>query len=424
MLPPFPLDLVAPAAASLGALLLDAAPAARRRAAVGLTLVLFARAALHVGGGAAGVALARSGPTSGDEIFLALSGGVGLLGVVVLLAALATAGARWRAGPILLALGTAGITAVGLPIWYAAGPGRTVGSAAALATAAFLLYRLGKLARAAMPARLRVGCAETRSGAAAALRAAGPLATVGLPLAVLLVLAAPHLWVLLGAALCAAAIADWASIRSAGARRIPGRFLLALTLVPFGWLATAIAGPVGVSLAALPDAPFSPAAESLLAVPLALGACAFLGLWPIPADAIGALLAPVGGALLLRVGAAAFPEGMAHLQPLAFLLLALSAWRAAVRNRRDLALAAVGGMGACVGAAVGAALLLVGAAVVALWPAPARTRWIRTAWLLPAAGALLVLEPALRAEVTWTVVAVAAVLVALAAPASAEPAGP
>jgi hypothetical protein len=210
---------------------------------------------------------------------------------------------------------------------------------------------------------------------------------------------------------------------SRGTRPAPLAPALTLLLVPTYWLLRTIAGPVGTSIGALPSVPLSPAAESVVAPALLLVAWGVSGLWPFHRQAPGALLAPVGALLLLRIGQPLVPGGLEHWQPLAVPLLVAGIWHAAARGRWPLLAAGAGLLGILVlsaGGAVGAACLF-GAGLLlemsALRPPSdgGVTRAIpMLAWVASAWGGLLVLEGGLRSEVVYSAFAAAGLALIIA----------
>ena len=209
-------------------------------------------------------------------------------------------------------------------------------------------------------------------------------------------------------------VAAWCAhllFHSRGTRPGPLAPALALLLVPTYWLLRTIAGPVGTGIGALPSVPLSPAAESVVAPALLLVAWGVSGLWPFHRQVPGALLAPVGALLLLRIGQPLVPGGLEHWQPLAVPLLVAGIWHAAARGRWPLLAAGAGLLGILVlstAGAVGAACLF-GAGLLlemsALRP-PSDGGVTRTismlAWAAGAWGGLLVLEGSLRSEVVYS----------------------
>jgi hypothetical protein len=239
-----------------------------------------------------------------------------------------------------------------------------------------------------------------RRGAAAAL--AGGAA---------LVLLAPHL-ALVVAGMMVASVGAELGFRSG--RRIPVLPLVTLTLLPAYWLLDTVAGPEGLALANLPALPLSPAAARLVAIPLAMVAWAWMGLWPLHGVVRPVLLAPLGAALWMRVAVPLTAEGLAHWQPLSLGVAAAGLWHAAADGRLAsvfvalafLALASLGPV------SVPAAALLLAAAAAFKLPRPrggpgaAGFELVRRlGFATSAAGAGLAFAAGLRAEVVLTVVA-------------------
>ncbi|HTL04990.1 MAG TPA: hypothetical protein VL241_04540 [Gemmatimonadales bacterium] len=193
----------------------------------------------------------------------------------------------------------------------------------ALAAAGILLVLLAPLAR---------GPAD-RIQPAAAAGTAPRRSHLLLPTGLLLAVLAPHLLLVgLGAALAV----GWASANGLRAHRT---LALAVLLFAAGCLGTALAlmliisGPLGGRLAGLAEAPFSLAAERLLTLLLGSALLLLSGATPFVRLPWRVALAPLAAALLLRLVAPLFPEGLRAWQAPAMLLLAIgvtwSVWRRA-----------------------------------------------------------------------------------------------
>lgn len=236
----------------------------------------------------------------------------------------------------------------------------------------------------------------------------------------LAVLFTPHLDLVFGGAIVAAAAA-YALQRRVGAVRLPIFPAVVAGALGFaGYYLHVIAGPDGVWLAALPEAPLSAAAQALIVPALALGAVGFFVFRPLGSLPPGPWLAPIGVALLLRVGAEALPLGMDGWRTVTIPIGVAAAWAAAV-TRRPLLLASAAAWMACFapagGGAAGAwilALVSVGGAGVgsaarrlatATFASTARECVLAA---LAALGAALALDGLLRAEVVYTVMSAGA----------------
>lgn len=170
--------------------------------------------------------------------------------------------------------------------------------------------------------------------------------------ALLLALVVPHLH-LLELSLTIAIIAGVLLERRLDAEAFP-QFGQGVTMLLFlgSWYAlSAVAGEAPLGLGALRDAPYSPAFEVTVALPLALGAWPLLGLFPFHQTRLGPLAPLAGGALLVRVAAVAVPNGLAHWQPLLFLLLVVAMTHALLTRRDAEALGALAGLGLLSGVA-------------------------------------------------------------------------
>ena len=231
----------------------------------------------------------------------------------------------------------------------------------------------------------------------------------------LLAMLAPHLLLVgLGAALAL----GWAAATALRARR---PLALAVVLLGAGCLGVAfalmliISGPVGGRLAVLPEAPFSLAAERLLVLLLGGAALLFTGVAPFSNPRRSAL-APLAAALLVRLVAPGFPEGLRAWQVPAMLLLALGlAWAAWRRSWPDAAIAAglltlwSGDPEAALPGSVLVAwgwIVATGATVAAARGVRLHPRWAGLAALPAGVAALPALTAALGAEVLIPVLAV------------------
>lgn len=257
---------------------------------------------------------------------------------------------------------------------------------------------------------------------------AGRAAAVAAAIGGLAVLTVPHALVVVGAALVVAVAAHVAARAVGQGPAVPVLPLVALALVPFAWLLATIAGPVGLSLGVLPNAPLSPPAQALLVPLLIVGAWPFLGLWPLHRWVPGPMLAPVSGALLLRVGVPALGAGIEHLQPALFAAGAAALWHAALTRRAAGVLSALGfvafaatagGSFVAPDARIAAAVLFAGAFAAAalerlfateagagVWPgAVRRTAFVasRAVVLAAAVAAQGAISAGLRVEVVLTV---------------------
>lgn len=229
-----------------------------------------------------------------------------------------------------------------------------------------------------------------------------------------LALVASHVVVVLVAAATLSLIASAMAASNATRRRVPWLPVVAIPpLAVAAYLIVTIAASTGLSIRALPDGPFSPAAESLLVPLLGLASLGFFGMRPLERIAPRSVLALGGAAILLRVAGTAFPGGVAAWETVAIPLGVVSIGIAALA--RD-ALAAAAGMAwiACfssggvagawwLAAAVSAASVLE-RAEGALTPA-ARTAAVAAAAASAAYGAVLGLDAVLRTETFYGLLA-------------------
>jgi hypothetical protein len=231
-----------------------------------------------------------------------------------------------------------------------------------------------------------------------------------------------HIAVLLvGAA--AAGWGAWLALPRAGRPRPYAPVLLVALLGGALWLLSAIAAPEGLALSAIPSLPLSLAAERLVGLLLAGAAWLLSGLWPWRQPAMGALTAPIGVWLVVRLGLPAVPAGMEHWRAALVPLAVVGLWHAAITRR--LPSIAVGA--AMIGTAsldpagiAGAGWLLASAIGLELWylvggGAPRVAPLVRALLAVLAGwGTLGVLTGGLRTEVVYTVIAAAGAAAGLA----------
>jgi hypothetical protein len=207
--------------------------------------------------------------------------------------------------------------------------------------------------------------------------------------------------------------ATWAGylgFQPPGARPVPVAPVLTLLLVLAYWLLATIAGPMGLSLAVLPQIPLSPAAELLVEPALLLAAWAATGLWPLQRQLPGALTGLAGALLLARVARPLGPVALEYWRPLTAPILMLGLWHAAARSRWPLLLAGGGFLGVAAGtpdtvpASIG--LLVAGLALelcgMGCQPRRAGVLVKAAAWPLVTLAGGFTLEGALRGQVVYT----------------------
>lgn len=381
-------------------------PATRRLAFVGLVSFGLGLAAYAVSPGSDDLmAIARAAAASTDAFFR-VNTGLLLLGVVVCAAAAVHAirrGPTPSAGRALALLGISGFVLWTMaPLITRSGGWRPAVAAAAMALLVLLAGLAIRGLRGARsqpdPAPVVWPGARSRSPVLAAGFGVGALATIGAGNAGV---------VFVGLGL--SALADFIDHRRRGAARFPWLPVAALALVPTWWFMATVAGPAGLSLSALPDIPFSPAAERLVAIPLGLVSWAFLGLWPMQRLFPDGLLAPLGIALWLKVASPAVAGGLEHWQPLFVPLGALGLWGAAVTGRGPAAYNALAFVAlASEAPSSAAAALILGASGLGLRIAPARAprhAAQRLAWMLAALALPFAFEAGFRSQVIYTLVA-------------------
>ena len=296
---------------------------------------------------------------------------------------------------------------------------------AVVVAAALLEFRRG----AASGAELAPPLSASRSPLSAS-RYPDPVLLTGLALAA----AAPHL-LLLELGILLALVSAVRAVLRAGANRwglaIPllGGILTGIALL----LMLTILGPEGGSIAALPDGPFSPPAERLLVMLLGMGSLLLAGIPPVGRTPPGLSLAPLAAILIARLVVPVLPGGVLEWQPLAMLLLLLSAGLAAFRGRwaAFAVVAGLAGLWSGEPSAAFAALVLVlfgwlteqaGAGRLGpLGRLPAR--WAGLPLVIPALAALPVLAGGLQSQVVLSVALVVTAIVALVFRAARRPEG-
>jgi hypothetical protein len=346
------------------------------------------------------------------EGFLVVNGGLLLLGLGLVLWAAASGRSGSRHGVAILAtaLGVILVARLSAGLLLAGGLLRVGSAAVALGLAGAMLLLLGRTLTATGPARalgsrlfsepLRPAWpANRRAGGSAAALLAGAAATA----------LGPHVAVVFLGVIVAA----WSAyllFHPRGSRPAPVTPSLTLLLAPAYWLLSTIAGPEGLSVAALPLVPLSPAAESLVAPALLLVGWSVAGLWPLHRQVPGALVGPLGALLLVRIALPLAPDGLEYWRPLAVPVLIAGIWHAAAVARWPLLAAGAGLLGVAgltAPGATGAGWLVGSAFVLELCPMlrlpVGAVRLARVAaWISAAWGGLLVLEGGLRGEVVYT----------------------
>ena len=400
-------------ALALGASLLGGGRA--RLAAAGLLTLGLGLAAWRAGSAAPAASLPP--PDRLGEGFLVVNGGLLLLGLglVIWAAASGRSGSRHGVAMLATALGVILVVRLSAGLLIAGGLLRAASAGVALGVVGAMLLAVGRTIAAGGPARA-LGSrlfSEPLRPFAPANRPAGALAAPILGGAAATALG-PHVAIVFLGVIVAA----WSAyflFHPAGSRPAPVTPSLALLLAPVYWLLSTIAGPEGLSVAALPLVPLSPAAESLVAPALLLVGWSLAGLWPLHRQVPGALVGPLGALLLVRIALPLAPDGLEYWRPLAVPLLIAGIWHAAAVSRWPLVAAGAGFLGVAgltAAGAAGAGWLLGSAFVLELCsmlrlPGGADRLARVAAWISGAWGGLLVLEGGLRGEVVYTAIGAA-----------------
>ncbi len=225
-------------------------------------------------------------------------------------------------------------------------------------------------------------------------------------------------WIITGA-LAAAGSAHALAIKLWNGPRVPVLPLLVAGLIPFGIELYQLAAAGEWSMAYPALATLTAKTEIGLLPLVALAAWGLAALWPVHGLVPNGVLAPVGGLLLFRLGAELLPAGLLYWQPLLSPLALVSVWWGALTGRRTLLLsgwafqALVSDLPMASEAAFG--LLGISAALAVLPAIP--ERWtagmIRVLVGLSAVGIAVSLPGMLQTQLIYSVLAVAAVAVAI-----------
>jgi hypothetical protein len=421
------LDVCGVVAACAASVALPGYPAVRRGLS-GTLLVAFAMASYRIAGGGETVEAARS-VTS-----LAITGGIALLGLFILVFQAAQALSRGprdlRRSWVMLTTALAfGLTARFLiPLVDIGGFLITLATVAALFLLGALILAVGSRA----PPRPGRSPQEWLP-----IRADLPLPGSGLSTRWAVVSLWIHIWATVALLLVShlqlfliaffLAFASGLGVeRALGRPGIPPATLAAIPVLGLVWyLLVHVGGEPWLKISALHDAPYSPAFQFVTSLALALVAWALLRLWPLHSAPRGPLAPLLGGLLFVRLLSPALPEGVLHWQPMLYLLAAIAAGHAALTQRDDEALAVLAVLGlasgvpAAGGAGLGFALASIVARLVQQLKAAGRVlngrgRAAVTALALACSTLLLpVLRAALVTQVFYSAVTVAALALAL-----------
>ncbi len=191
--------------------------------------------------------------------------------------------------------------------------------------------------------------------------------------------------------------------------------LLALLLIPSLWFVLTVAGPEAWTIEGLREAPFSPAGEILLASLVLPATLVLAGIWPFGAIAGGPRYAPLGALLLIAVVLPMAGDGLEHWRSLYSGWLVLAASIVAVRPSWPKLMAC----GALFATACGSDFALwagVSLSIIAslLWLRPALAGpWLRLAYLAAGVCGIVALGYTLANEVVYSVLMLAAVVLAV-----------
>jgi hypothetical protein len=405
----------------------------RRRALAGNLVLILAIASSAVLGQDSGGA---SGPVS---LAHSMTIGVALLGLMVVMIQGSAAGLSWWVlgplGGLGLVLLAAGVPMEQLPSRWGVASLTGVGLALAFLLARFVLrpFRIGDGVRWLDRRLLRRRAeAAPRLVWDASPRTLLALHAVGTGVA----LTAGHLHLFCFGLLTALVSGELLTRRLAGDSRWPVPSAVTSLAIGGSWyLLVHVAGDQPLWLDRLRDAPYSPAFEFGTSLLLALVAWRMMGLWPFDGSLQGPFSALAGGALLVRLIGPDLAAGLAHWQPLFYLLAAVAAWHAALSRTDREAVAALGALGVLTGdpSAGWAGVLLLAGTVglqliryLVLGGRILNQRGRLTFRLTVVLGLMMVLpvlEGGLLVQVFYSVTTVAGVVAALWNGAPAEPIG-
>ena len=420
-----------------GALLLPGR--SRRLGLVGLVPLGLGVAAttVRLGGELSDLAL-RAAEGSAPLGFLQINTGLVLLGLSLVVVSGVLSIIRAGRGPapaawvamFLVAGGSAPMIAAHLPLLSYIGWLPSLGAAIGVGAGAVILFLLGRWLRVGrgvawlderLLERNPPGLIPIGSTTADLVWVTGFLAS-----AVIMAIT-PSLRAFALATVVAGAVGHTLMRRLGGGSPIPVTALFSLLVIPVYQSISTIAGPETPGIADLAAGPLSIAAENRIVPWLAIGAWGLAGLWPLH-GVVFPLVAPLGGVLLLRLGAHSLPNGMEHWAPLFMLPALLGVWHPvaspgsfAARPRRlieMLVALSIFGMFAG-GEGLTGAYWLLGAALLVPWCYFLLQSWarardvVRLAGLPLVWGSLLVITGGLGSQVTYTALAAAGIAAAI-----------
>ena len=203
--------------------------------------------------------------------------------------------------------------------------------------------------------------------------------------------------------------------RVGGFRRWAMPLLLSLLLIPALWLWLTVAGPEGMSLQNLREAPFSEAAETLLAALLLPASLVLAGIWPFGGVTRGPRYAPLGALLLLAVVLPLLGQGVEHWRSLYAGWIVLGAVVAAVAARWPQFMACAGLFAMVCGGSsawwAGMSLTLI-ASLMSLAPGM-RELPVRMVMLAAAGCGVVALRATLGSEVVYSVTMLLATIIGI-----------
>ena len=394
----------------------------------GLLAFAVGAASLSVGARATGsLTLAAAAGLDAPRVFRAVSLGLLLLGPFL---GVVGGGLAWRGIPgrfgrlsVAIALGaSAAVLGALLGIVFGSGTPEAMVASVFLAVMAYGAYRVGRASGIGMVIRyvdLRLLARwRWRDGWRAPDRSDAVWLVV-LGVGIVALIATEHIGLIIIGALAAAGAAHALAVRLGDGPRFPVLPLLVAGLIPFGIELYQLAAAGEWSMAYPALAPLTARIEIRLLLLVALAAWGLAALWPFHGLVPNGVLAPVGGWVLFSLGAGFLPAGLFYWQPLLIPLALASVWWGALTGRRTLVLSgwAFQALVSDLPMASEAAFGLLGvSAAVALLPAIPE-RWtagtIRVLVALSAVGIAWSLPGMLQTQLVYSVLAVAAVAVAI-----------
>ncbi len=392
-------------------------------AAEGLLAFALGMTSFIVGAGS-GLSLSLASAASMEASPSFLIGSTALL-VLGPASGLAGAAAAWRhqrtRAVALAALLDAGVLLALAPVALEVGVAKVLVTVFLLVVGIAVVFLLGSLSRVGTVVRYvdrhLLARARWREGLAAPAR--GDIWWLGLALAgVIMVMARSPMMITVAGALAAAAGVHTLAMRLAGGPKFPALPLVAAALIPYAIMLHHLAGG-GWSLTDLQRVPFTTDIEIQLLPLVTVAAFGLAALWPVHGLIPRGVLAPVGGILLLRLGADLLPAGLYVWQPVLSPLALVSVWWGALTGRATLLLtgwafqALVTGLPDARPGALGLLWVALGLGMLGGVPERHRSKVTRVLFAFAAVGIIWTLPAMLQTQLVYSLLALGGVGVAL-----------